>query len=29
VWRIGLMGYSSKPENVAGCVAALKTVLPA
>lgn len=29
VWRIGLMGYSSKPENVAGCVAALKAVLPA
>lgn len=28
VWRIGLMGYSAKPENVAHCLQALRTVLP-
>jgi len=28
VWRIGLMGYSSRPENVAFCLRALKDVLP-
>jgi alanine-glyoxylate transaminase/serine-glyoxylate transaminase/serine-pyruvate transaminase len=27
VWRIGLMGYSSRPENVAFCLRALKDVL--
>jgi len=27
VWRIGLMGYASRPENVAHCVHALGTVL--
>ena len=28
VWRIGLMGYSSRPENVTLCLRALKDVLP-
>ncbi|MDT0619322.1 alanine--glyoxylate aminotransferase family protein [Salinisphaera sp. P385] len=27
IWRIGLMGQSSRPENVARCLAALETVL--
>ncbi len=27
VWRIGLMGYSSRPENVVRCLQALGTVL--
>ncbi|MEW8431678.1 MAG: alanine--glyoxylate aminotransferase family protein, partial [gamma proteobacterium symbiont of Ctena orbiculata] len=27
VWRIGLMGYSAKPENVLLCVGALEAVL--
>ncbi len=27
IWRIGLMGYSSNPGNVALCLSALKTVL--
>ena len=27
IWRIGLMGYSSKPGNVALCLSALKSVL--
>jgi alanine-glyoxylate transaminase / serine-glyoxylate transaminase / serine-pyruvate transaminase len=27
VWRIGLMGYSSRPENVSKCVGALEDVL--
>jgi alanine-glyoxylate transaminase/serine-glyoxylate transaminase/serine-pyruvate transaminase len=27
VWRIGLMGYSSRPENVLLCVAALGAIL--
>jgi alanine-glyoxylate transaminase/serine-glyoxylate transaminase/serine-pyruvate transaminase len=27
VWRIGLMGYSSRPENVAFCLRGLKDVL--
>ena len=27
VWRIGLMGYSSRPQNVLTCLAALETVL--
>lgn len=27
IWRIGLMGHSSRPENVALCVRALKAVL--
>jgi len=27
VWRVGLMGYSSRPENVAFCLRALKDVL--
>ncbi len=29
VWRIGLMGYSSRPENVAHCLEALGAVLAA
>lgn len=29
VWRIGLMGHSSRPENVVRCVRALGTVLDA
>ncbi len=29
VWRIGLMGYSSRPENVVGCLEALGAVLAA
>jgi alanine-glyoxylate transaminase / serine-glyoxylate transaminase / serine-pyruvate transaminase len=28
VWRVGLMGYNSRPENVDQLIAALKTVLP-
>ncbi|MCL6432866.1 MAG: alanine--glyoxylate aminotransferase family protein [Leptolyngbyaceae cyanobacterium HOT.MB2.61] len=28
VWRVGLMGYNSRPENVDKLVAALKEVLP-
>ena len=27
VWRIGLMGYSSRPTNIILCIAALGTVL--
>lgn len=27
VWRLGLMGYSSRPENVAACLHAIKAVL--
>ena len=27
IWRIGLMGYSSRPKNIVGCLAALGTVL--
>jgi aspartate aminotransferase-like enzyme len=27
VWRIGLMGYSSRPANIFLCIAALGTVL--
>jgi len=27
IWRIGLMGYSSNPGNIALCLSALKTVL--
>ena len=27
IWRIGLMGYSSRPENVLRCLEALGTVL--
>ena len=27
VWRIGLMGYASRPENVLFCVNALESVL--
>ena len=27
VWRIGLMGHSSRPANIALCLAALKTVI--
>ena len=27
VWRIGLMGYASRPENVLLCVSALEAVL--
>ena len=27
IWRIGLMGYSSRVENVVACLAALETVL--
>ncbi|GLS28007.1 pyridoxal-phosphate-dependent aminotransferase family protein [Marinibactrum halimedae] len=27
VWRIGLMGYSAKPENVEKCISALKAVI--
>ena len=27
VWRIGLMGYASKPENVEYCVSSLSTIL--
>jgi alanine-glyoxylate transaminase/serine-glyoxylate transaminase/serine-pyruvate transaminase len=27
VWRIGLMGYSSRPENIQALLAALKTLL--
>lgn len=29
VWRIGLMGYSARPENVRACLAALGAVLEA
>jgi alanine-glyoxylate transaminase/serine-glyoxylate transaminase/serine-pyruvate transaminase len=29
IWRIGLMGYSSRPENIALCVRALKSALGA
>lgn len=29
IWRIGLMGYSSKRENVLFCLSALEAVLPA
>lgn len=29
IWRIGVMGYSARPENIALCVSALKAVLPA
>jgi alanine-glyoxylate transaminase/serine-glyoxylate transaminase/serine-pyruvate transaminase len=28
VWRIGLMGYSSKQEDITACLAAMKAVLP-
>jgi alanine-glyoxylate transaminase/serine-glyoxylate transaminase/serine-pyruvate transaminase len=27
IWRIGLMGYSSRVENVIGCLSALESVL--
>ena len=27
IWRIGLMGYSSRPENVLLCVGALEAVM--
>ncbi len=27
IWRIGLMGYSSRPENIVGCLTALGAVL--
>jgi len=27
IWRIGLMGHSSRPENVVACLAALRTAL--
>jgi aspartate aminotransferase-like enzyme len=27
VWRIGLMGHSSRPANVALCLSALETVI--
>ena len=27
VWRIGLMGYTSNPQNVAFCLDALETIL--
>ena len=27
IWRIGLMGYSSRVENVIACLEALETVL--
>jgi alanine-glyoxylate transaminase/serine-glyoxylate transaminase/serine-pyruvate transaminase len=29
IWRIGLMGYSAKPENVAHCLKALEAVVKA
>jgi alanine-glyoxylate transaminase/serine-glyoxylate transaminase/serine-pyruvate transaminase len=29
VWRIGLMGHSSRQANIALCLAALKTVISA
>lgn len=29
IWRIGIMGYSSRPENIALCMRALKAVLGA
>ncbi|MCX6027138.1 MAG: alanine--glyoxylate aminotransferase family protein, partial [Chloroflexi bacterium] len=28
VWRIGLMGYSSRPENVVTLLGALERILP-
>jgi alanine-glyoxylate transaminase/serine-glyoxylate transaminase/serine-pyruvate transaminase len=28
IWRIGLMGYSAKQENVDYCLKALKACLP-
>ena len=28
IWRIGLMGYSAKQENVDYCLKALKNCLP-
>ena len=27
IWRIGLMGYSSRPQNIIGCLVALGTIL--
>jgi alanine-glyoxylate transaminase/serine-glyoxylate transaminase/serine-pyruvate transaminase len=27
IWRIGLMGYSSRPENIVRCLTALGTIL--
>ena len=29
IWRIGVMGYSARPENIALCISALRAVLPA